>query len=271
MIAFANAKLNLGLYITNKRADGYHDLETIFCPLPIYDVVELVENGLQETRLFTSGIEIPYSADNLCIKAFKLLKQHYDIPYVDIYLYKNIPIGAGLGGGSSDAAYVLNLLNNLFSLAIPVEELERLAGTLGADCSFFIQNKPAYAVGIGTTLSPIDLDLSSYYIVTIKPDIHISTAEAYASVTPKEPQSNLLRAVQLPIQEWKYHIRNDFEEGIFEKYPLIKSLKETLYEEGAIYAAMSGSGSAVYAIFWEPVNLDHLSHFGTIYYPTKTH
>jgi len=267
MISFANAKINLGLHIINKREDGYHNLETIFYPLPLYDIIEILDNGLQETRLFTTGIEIPASMDNLCIRAYNLIKATYHIPFVDIHLHKSIPVGAGLGGGSSDAAYVLKALNEKFELAISAAQLEQYAAQLGADCSFFIQNTPVYAQGIGTTFEPISLDLSDYFMVMIKPDIHISTAEAYASVVPNIPQTDLKRAIQLPIQEWKYHLKNDFEDGIFARYPAIKTLKETLYEEGAIFASMSGSGSSVFALFWEPVDIDHLSSFGKIYYP----
>lgn len=268
MISFANAKINLGLSITEKRPDGYHNIETIFYPIKLYDVIEF--NDADEFSFETFGIYIPNDGDNLCIKAYNLLKRDFaQIKPVSIKLVKNIPVGAGLGGGSSDAAFVLKVLNDLNKLGLSNEQLQNYASKLGADCAFFVENNPLFAEGIGTEFSEVEVDLSDYYIVVIKPDIHISTAEAYSSITPQTPQVDLKRAIQLPIQEWKYHIINDFELGIFEKYPLIQEIKRKFYEKGAFFAAMSGSGSSVFGIFEEEVKLDDLSELGKIYYPTE--
>lgn len=267
MISFANAKINLGLLITEKREDGYHNIETIFYPVKLYDVVEI--NAASTLQFESSGLEIPSPGKNLCERTFELLQAKYAINPVSIHLLKNIPIGAGLGGGSSDAAHVLKMLNAMNGLGIENLELQKYAETLGADCPFFIDNKPVFADGIGTSFQEVDVDLSDYFIVIIKPDIHISTAEAYQNVSPQTPKVDLKRAIQLPIQEWKFHIVNDFELGIFQKYPNIESIKHALYEHGALYASMSGSGSALFGIFEEPVNLDELAHLGKIYYPIE--
>ncbi|MGN0002543.1 MAG: 4-(cytidine 5'-diphospho)-2-C-methyl-D-erythritol kinase [Sphingobacterium composti] len=265
MISFANAKINIGLSITEKRSDGYHNIETIFYPVKMYDVLEF---GDSDSYSFEAlGIDIPQDGVNLCTKAYQILQNDYTIRPISIKLLKNIPIGAGLGGGSSDAAFVLKALNELNNLGLTEEQLQQYASKLGADCSFFISNKPVFAEGIGTEFSSVDLDLSTYYIVVIKPEIHISTAEAYSNITPRIPKVDMRRAIQLPIQEWKYYITNDFELGIFEKYPLIQELKNKLYEKGALYASMSGSGSSVYGIFEEEIYLDDLAHLGKVYYP----
>ncbi len=265
MISFANAKINLGLLITEKRLDGYHNLETVFYPVKLYDVLEL--HSADTFSFETVGLNIPDQGKNLCEKAYDLLKADFEIQPQSIYLLKNIPIGAGLGGGSSDAAFVLKAINEQQQLGLTVDQLKSYAEKLGADCPFFIENKAVYASGIGTTFEHVDVDLSTYFIVIIKPDIHISTAEAYQNVIPQMPTSDLRRAIQLPIQEWKYHIINDFELGIFEKYPLIGALKNKLYEEGALYASMSGSGSSVFGIFEKSIDLNHLTSYGKIYYP----
>ncbi|WP_426791373.1 4-(cytidine 5'-diphospho)-2-C-methyl-D-erythritol kinase [Sphingobacterium sp. WOUb80] len=270
MILFANAKINIGLQIIAKRNDGYHELNSVFYPLPIYDIIELLETGAAETTLNIQGERIPGNLhDNLCVKAFELLREDYAIPAVSIDLIKQIPIGAGLGGGSADASFVLKGLNDLFNLNLTSEQLELYAAKLGADCPFFIQNKPVFATGIGTDFKTLSLNLDEYHIAVIMPNIHISTAEAYAGVQPKAPEVNLEEAIRLPIQEWKFHIRNDFEEGIFEHYPLLKEIKEALYQKGAIYAAMSGSGAAIYGIFWEKADLSDLAKYGRIYHPAK--
>lgn len=268
MILFANAKINLGLSITEKRKDGYHNIETIFYPVEMYDVIELIESD--ELSFTTYGLDIPDDEQNLCIKAYNLLKKDFPtIKPLAISLIKNIPIGAGLGGGSADASFVLKAINEINDLKLSIEQLKSYATQLGADCAFFITNKPMYAEGIGTELSDVAVDLSAYYIVIIKPDIHISTAEAYSRITPQTPKIDLRRAIQLPIQEWKYQIVNDFELGVFDTYPSIEEIKHRLYAHGAIYASMSGSGSAVFGIFEEEVNLDELAHLGKIYYPVE--
>lgn len=265
MISFANAKINLGLLITEKRSDGYHNIETIFYPVKLYDVLEI--SPAHTFSFETVGLSIPTYGKNLCEHTYDLLSADFDLKPLAIHLLKNIPIGAGLGGGSSDAAFVLKAINELYKLHLSFEQLENYAEKLGADCPFFIENKAVYASGIGTIFEKIDLDLSHYFIVILNPGIHISTQEAYDNVIPQKPSSDLKRAIQLPIQEWKYHIVNDFELGIFNKYPAIGQLKHKLYEEGALYAAMSGSGSSVFGIFETEVNLDHLAALGKIYYP----
>ncbi|WP_140938167.1 4-(cytidine 5'-diphospho)-2-C-methyl-D-erythritol kinase [Sphingobacterium lumbrici] len=268
MLSFANAKINLGLHITKKRGDGYHNIETVFYPVKLYDVVEITESDSFSFRL--DGLYIPHGGINLCEKAYQLLRADFDLKPASIHLLKNIPIGAGLGGGSSDAAQVLILLNRLNELDLTTEQLEGYAAKLGADCPFFIQNRPVFASGTGTTFAPIELDLSKYRIIIIKPDIHISTANAYQHITPQTPTINIQRVIRLPIQEWKYYLTNDFELGLFRQYPLIEKIKHKLYEKGALYASMSGSGSAVFGIFeQEETDLIELEGFGKIYYPVE--
>lgn len=265
MLSFANAKINLGLLVTAKREDGYHNIETVFYPVKLYDVLEIT--AAEQFNFRADGTPIPSSGINLCEKAYQLLIKDYSILPASIHLLKNIPIGAGLGGGSSDAATVLKMLNDLNQLNLTIDQLETYASKLGADCSFFIQNTPVLATGVGTTFKPIAVDLSSYQIVIVKPDIHISTAEAYQNIIPQTPRIDLERILQLPIQEWKYHLINDFELGLFEKYPKIEKIKHSLYEHGALYASMSGSGSAIYGIFEEEVDLSNLKALGQVYYP----
>lgn len=267
MILFANAKINLGLFVTEKRSDGYHEIETIFYPVQLYDVLEVVEDS--QFTFETLGIDIPGTGDNLCVQAYNLLKADFDIPALKIHLLKNIPIGAGLGGGSSDAAYVLKAINERQNLGLSVEQLKAYAEKLGADCPFFIENKPVYASGIGTTFENIDLDLSKYFIVVIKPEVHISTKEAYENMVPQPTNVDLRAVMKLPIQEWKYYLKNDFETAMCAKYPEIEDIKLQLYEAGALYASMSGSGSSVFGIFKNAVNVDYLLKFGKIYYPTN--
>lgn len=265
MISFANAKINLGLLVTEKRTDGYHNIETVFCPIKLYDVVEIT--AAERMTFQVDGLFIPPGGLNLCEKAFQLLEADYEIAPVHIHLLKNIPIGAGLGGGSSDAAFVLKMLNDYNELNLSTDQLKEYAERLGADCPFFLENRPVLASGIGNIFEDIDLDLAAYFIVVVKPDIHISTVEAYQCIMPQTPAVDLKRAIRLPIQEWKYHIVNDFEIGIFERYPKIEKIKHSLYEKGALYAAMSGSGSAVFGIFDERIDLDELKVLGTVYYP----
>jgi len=267
MLKFANAKINLGLHIRSKRPDGYHELETIFYPVKIYDVVEILPSKRLEIKVWNSSL--PADDENLCLKAFRILENDYKIDPVKIHLLKNIPIGAGLGGGSSDASCTLELLNDYFKLNLSKDKLKQYAARLGADCPFFIDNKAMYAEGIGTELSEISLDLSKYKIVVVKPEIHISTAEAYSKVSPMVPNIDLKEAIQLPIQDWKFHIKNDFEISLFERYPLIGDIKAKLYQKGAIYASMSGSGSSVFGIFESTDGLKDLNKYGKVYYPAE--
>lgn len=269
MILFANAKINIGLQIIAKRTDGYHQMSSIFYPLPIYDIIELLAIEEIEPTLNLRGDRVPgHMRDNLCIKAYYLLQKEYGIPTVSIDLIKQIPIGAGLGGGSADASFVLKGLNELFQLGLDYKQMQRYAAQLGADCPFFIENIPVLATGIGTDFKNTEIQLEHYFIAVIMPEFHISTAQAYSMVKPQPPDVNLEEAIRLPIQEWKYHIRNDFEEGIFDMYPILKEIKEALYLRGAIYASMSGSGAAIYGIFWQKTDLSDFEKYGKIFYPT---
>lgn len=252
MIAFPNAKINIGLNIVEKRKDGFHTIESIFYPIfdlvDILEIIELKENS--NPQFSSSGISIPGEAtSNLCLKAYNLLKKEYDIPTVAIHLHKVIPIGAGLGGGSADAAFTLKLLNNLFKLNLSDDILIEYARKLGSDCAFFIKNKPLYAFGKGDEFEDINLNLSTYKIKIEYPSIHIGTAEAYKGIKPFKSKLQLKEIINQPINSWKKSIKNDFESSIFLNYPEIEQLKLKFYEEGAIYASMTGSGSAVYGIF----------------------
>lgn len=257
MISFPNAKINLGLYVVSKRPDGYHNIETVFYPIHLCDALEIVP-AEEKTTLTLSGLPVDGDLDNnLIMKALNLLKADYDLPETAIYLRKNIPFGAGLGGGSSDAAEMLKLLNTFAKLNLSMEQLEKYAAQIGADCPFFIRNKPVLAGGIGTVFTPINLSLRGYYLVLVKPDISVSTKAAYARIEPKQPDYSLLETIQLPVGEWKKQLSNDFETGVFEQYPEIKTIKRKLYERGAIYASMSGSGSSVFGIFEKPENVEN--------------
>jgi 4-diphosphocytidyl-2-C-methyl-D-erythritol kinase len=260
MIIFPNAKINIGLNVINRREDGYHNLETIFYPLKIKDVLEVVE--ADELSFDSAGLEIPgRMEDNLCVKGYHLLKKDFDLPPVKIFLYKHIPIGAGLGGGSADAAFFIRLLNQKFDLGLNDEQIMGYARHLGADCTFFIQNKPVFATGIGDELEPIDLDLSKYKIALVMPPVHVSTGEAYRSVRTSPPERSLRELTRLPVVEWKNSVKNDFEEPVFKNHPVIRGVKAALYEAGAIYASMSGSGASVFGIFEEKPDL-RISEFG---------
>ncbi|HUI33698.1 MAG TPA: 4-(cytidine 5'-diphospho)-2-C-methyl-D-erythritol kinase [Dysgonamonadaceae bacterium] len=265
MIVFPNAKINIGLQVLKKRVDHYHELETVFYPIKLYDVLEVIQ--AKEMAFYPTGISVEGDGkDNICVKAYHLLAKDYDIPAVEIHLHKNIPIGAGLGGGSSDAAFMIKLLNEKFSLGISSEKMEGYAKQLGADCAFFIRNTPVFATGIGTDFTPLDLDLSSYHFCVVKPPIHISTAEAYQSVVPDKHGKDLKTNMNRPITEWNNTVINDFEAGIFNKYPEIERLKKELYQAGAIYASMSGSGSSVFGIFKDqPTFLENKENYRIFY------
>ena len=249
MITFPNAKINIGLNIIEKRQDGFHNIESIFYPImDLFDVLEIIKSN--ELKFTSSGITIPGNeADNLCLKAYHLIKADFDVKLVHIHLHKVIPIGAGLGGGSADAAFTLKLLNQLFELNITDDELINYARKLGSDCAFFIKNKPVYAYGKGDEFEEIDVDLSKYEIKIEYPNIHIGTSEAYAGVNPKPSNKNIKELIKLPIKDWKNNIKNDFEYSIFPNHPQIKALKEKFYSDGAVYASMTGSGSAVFGVF----------------------
>lgn len=265
MITFPNAKINLGLNIVEKRPDGYHNLETVFYPVPVEDALEvnILNESTQKFRLHQAGLEIAGEAENnLVVKAYKLLDERFNLPPIDIHLFKHIPSGAGLGGGSSDAAYMLKLLNEKFNLELSDENLEEYAAKLGADCAFFIRNTPTYAEGIGNIFSPISLSLKGYQIVLVKPDIFVSTREAFARIKPHRQEIPLKEVIKQPIEEWKERMVNDFEESVFPQFPAIKEIKEKLYEAGAIYAAMTGSGSSVFGLFKPEDNKSVKEDFG---------
>lgn len=264
MIVYPNAKINIGLNVVAKRRDGYHDLETVLYPIPLQDALEIhkVENPDSEYELKVSGDPLDGTPDdNLVVRAFRLLKHDFPdkVKPVSIFLYKHIPTGAGLGGGSSDGAFMLKALNERFALGLTTEQLEGYAARLGADCPFFIQNRPVFAEGIGNVFSTIDLSLEGLTLVLVKPDIFVSTKDAYHAVVPQKPKVSLHTLVQSSVEEWSRDVHNDFEPSVCLKYPEIAAIKDRLYDLGAKFAAMSGSGSAVYGLFAEPVqNVDTL-------------
>src|SRR5690554_1053070 len=248
MLVFPNAKINLGLQITEKRKDGFHNLVTCMYPVPLMDALEIIQ--AKKTVFTSSGMPIPGSEkDNLILKAYQLLKKDFnDLPPIAIHLHKAIPVGAGLGGGSANGAFALKAMNKLFDLYLEDWFLEDYAAQLGSDCSFFIEDTPKIATGRGEILSPIALDLTGKWLILVNPNLHIGTKEAYAGVVPKKPTEDL-REILADTSVWKDRLKNDFEDSIFQKYPLIQSIKESLYEQGAFYAAMSGSGSTVFGLF----------------------
>lgn len=258
MLLHPNAKINLGLNVVRKRPDGYHDLETVFYPIPLCDSLEVTPiESTEPYVLLMDGIRIEGSQeDNLVVKALRLLQQEgYGVKPVEIKLSKCIPSGAGMGGGSADAAFMLKALNDLFQLQISNAKLEEYAARLGADCAIFIQNKPVFAEGIGNVFTHIGLSLKGYYLVVIKPEIFISTKAAFSQIKPSVPAHSLLDIISKPVEEWEGLMHNDFEDSVFPQFPEIAALKQKLYSQGALYAAMSGSGSSLFGIFKEPQHL----------------
>jgi 4-diphosphocytidyl-2-C-methyl-D-erythritol kinase len=254
MVCFPNSKINLGLNIIEKRSDGYHNIETVFYPVQWCDVLEVVEDRSRKTEdkinFSSSGFNIDGDAkNNLCLKAFQLLKKDFRLPSLKMHLHKIIPMGAGLGGGSSDAAFTLKLFNELFHLNLNSEKLKDYAKQIGSDCSFFIDNDPVFASGKGELMENINLSLKGYFILIAKPDAHIFSADAYNMIKPERPKNTIKEIIDLPISEWKTLLKNDFEKLAFEKYPIISNLKNKMYQQGATYSSMSGSGSSVYGIF----------------------
>lgn len=255
MVLFPNCKINIGLNVTGKRADGYHHLQTVFYPVAVKDALEAIR--ADEFSFQVTGLSVEGSTnDNLCVKAYSILKKDFrDLPAVSMHLHKAIPLGAGLGGGSADGAFTLKLLNKKFNLNLSNEKLIEYALQLGSDCPFFIINKPCFATGRGENLTPVDLDLSAYKIVLVNPGIHISTREAFAKLTPTLPQTRVDKLILNPVETWKDAIVNDFETTIFQLYPATGEIKNNLYKAGAVYASMTGSGSTVFGIFRKEVNL----------------
>jgi len=270
MISFPVAKINLGLNVVEKRPDGYHNLETVFYPVPIKDALEVCEMDPQ----FPSSVDcdlkvtnIPVEGDeqrNLVVRAYQLLKGDFpDLPRIHAHLFKGIPTQAGMGGGSSDCAYMITLLNRMFALGLSEQQMVDYAARLGADCAFFIHPRPAYAEGIGERLQPIALDLSGWHIAIVRPDIPVPTKEAFSLIRPQRPLRNCRDIVSQPVETWRSLLFNDFEQSVFTLHPEIASIKDRLYAMGAVYAAMSGSGSSVFGLFPAPVSLDSFTATGT--------
>ena len=259
MLVYPNAKINIGLNVVEKRPDGYHNIETVFYPIGLCDALEVeVSESCTDYSFSSSGILLEGDPEhNLIVQAFRLLRSQFQFPPLDISLYKQIPFGAGLGGGSSDASFMLKVLNEMFELKLTPGKLQKLAAQLGADCPVFIKNKPVFASGIGDVFKPIKFSLKGYFLLLVKPDIHVATPEAYSLVVPKQPEFSLADLIQRPIQEWKGQVVNDFETSVFSKYPKIKNLKDEMYEMGALYASMSGSGSSVYGLFESTPEVDN--------------
>ncbi|MBL0144548.1 MAG: 4-(cytidine 5'-diphospho)-2-C-methyl-D-erythritol kinase [Chitinophagaceae bacterium] len=252
MIAFPNCKINLGLHILNKRGDGFHNLETIFYPIPLNDALEIIpSNSLNEIAYSSSGNKVEGNEeDNLCLKAYRLLKKDFpNLSNIKLHLHKVIPSGAGLGGGSANAAFTLLLLNKKFNLNLSTAQLLNYAVQLGSDCPFFILNKPCLATGRGEVLTEINLNLSAYSFVLVNPKIHVNTGWAFSQILPTQPLKSIAAIINQPMDSWKSELVNDFEKPVVEKYPEIKGIKEQLYKQGAIYVSMSGSGSTVFGIF----------------------
>jgi 4-diphosphocytidyl-2-C-methyl-D-erythritol kinase len=249
MVVFPHCKINLGLHVLRKRADGYHELDTCFYPITFHDLLEVLPS--KKFSIALSGFSIPGNkADNICVKAYRLVQQDYPLPNISLHLHKSVPIGAGLGGGSSDAVFTIKALDRIFKLGITPEKLLHYAAQLGSDCAFFCQDNPMIGQGRGELLSPVSVSLKGYYLILLKPAIHISTKIAFSGLKPKERMVPVESIVtQVPIDKWKDHLKNDFEETIFKHYPEIEDCKNTLYKYGAVYASMTGSGAAVYGLF----------------------
>ncbi|MCC2547985.1 4-(cytidine 5'-diphospho)-2-C-methyl-D-erythritol kinase [Hymenobacter sp. BT175] len=248
MLVFPNAKLNLGLYVTSRQPDGFHTLESVFLPLPWCDALEVLP--AETTSLALTGIPIPGEpATNLCLRAYELLKADFNLPPVQLHLHKVVPIGAGLGGGSGDAAFTLKAVNDLFSLGLAADRLESYARCLGSDCAFFVRNQPVFAYGKGDVFAPVEVNLSGTACLVVYPRLHISTPEAYSRIRPRPPRHDLRESLRQPLENWRETVSNDFEDALTPYYPVLGQLKEQLYAAGAAYASLSGSGSAVYGLF----------------------
>jgi len=270
MIKFPNCKINLGLNVVEKRKDGYHNLETVFYPVPICDALEIfdmdqqfpsdVDCDLKVTNIKIEGDE----RRNLVVRAYNLLKHDYPtLPRIHAHLYKGIPTQAGMGGGSSDCSFMLMLLNEQYNLGIAKAQMINYAASLGADCPFFIHNSPCYAEGIGERLEPINLSLKGWNLAIVRPDIPVSTKEAFSMITPCRPTYNCRDVVMKPIENWRDYLHNDFERSVFTIHPELEDIKNELYKMGAVYAAMSGSGSSIYGLFRQPVSLETFTNEGT--------
>jgi len=265
MIIFPNAKINIGLNVVSRRPDGYHNLETVFYPVKLNDVLEVIEAPVLNFE--SSGLAIPgRMEDNLCVKGYHLLKKDFDLPPVKIHLHKNIPIGAGLGGGSADAAFFIKLMNQQFNLALSDDRMIAYAKVLGADCAFFIKNKPVFAFERGDDFETVKLDLSAYQIILVMPPVHVSTGEAFGGIKPAPVKNSLMELIHLPVTEWRKHIKNDFEPSVFQNHITIRGVKAALYEAGALFASMSGSGACCLGIFDKTPDLSALEEENQVFY-----
>jgi 4-diphosphocytidyl-2-C-methyl-D-erythritol kinase len=268
MLAFPGCKINIGLQITKRRSDGFHNLLSAFYPVEWTDVLEIIPVNVPSNvpvQFTATGLPIPGDADparNLCVRAYHLLRTQHELPPVQMHLHKIVPIGAGLGGGSADAAATINLLNEQFGLGLSVAQREAYARQLGSDCAFFVQNRPQYCIEKGDVFEEIALDLSGYHLLLVYPNLAISTAEAYAGITPRSPDVPLRTLLEAPVGQWRGTVHNDFEDSLFPKYPVLADVKQHLYDAGAIYASMSGSGSTLYGLFPErPDNIPALEGY----------
>ena len=248
MITFPNAKINLGLNIVERRADGYHNIETVFYPIPLTDALEIVPAAEVSLTCYGNAVDCP-PEKNLVMKAYRLMQERYGLPPVAMHLYKHIPDGAGLGGGSSDAAHTLMMLNRMFDVGITDEETAAMAATLGADCAFFVYNRPLMATGIGDIFAPVDVDLKGKTLLLVKPPMGVDTRTAYSRVAPQQPSVPLSEVISRPVNLWDGLLVNDFEPSVFAALPQLWLIKARLLDAGALYAAMSGSGSTVFGIF----------------------
>ncbi|MDP4964280.1 MAG: 4-(cytidine 5'-diphospho)-2-C-methyl-D-erythritol kinase [Salibacteraceae bacterium] len=270
MLVYPNVKINLGLFITGKRPDGYHNIESVFYPIPWTESLEVIQDTGKSSedyaalsfaekgnvRFFSYNNPIPGTAEsNLCIKVFELVEAWFNLPKTEIHLLKSLPIGAGLGGGSADAAFTLRALKDYYNLTISDFEAKELLAKVGSDCPFFWNNKPAFVFGRGEQMRALELDLSNYHFVLVNPNIHVSTKEAYSGVSPKNPPIDLAMLEWLDVADWKDLVKNDFEDSLFPSYPEIAAIKSKLYELGATYASMTGSGSTVYGMFSSAIEL----------------
>ncbi len=261
MVDFPNGKINIGLSVTGKRKDGYHDIETIMYPVKLHDILEITATPGKDFKFSSSGIKIPGSNNgNLVCKTYDLMKRKYDLPSVNIYLHKIIPPGSGLGGGSADAAFTIKMLNKLFSLGLTSGEMADQAKLLGSDCAFFINNKPALAFGKGDQFKPIEIEIEKYFLVIIKPEIHISTADAYSWVKSSKKEMPLFELIKVPPGQWKKFIVNDFEVEVTSRYPLINDIIKKLYRLGSVFASLTGSGAAVFGIFDSEIEISGEFH-----------
>lgn len=249
MLCFPNAKINLGLNVVFKRTDGFHAIETVFYPIGLQDIIEITPTSTQFEFINTGVQIVGNETDNLVVKVYLYFKENYGIPNIKLHLHKQIPFGAGLGGGSADAAFTAVALNRQFELNLSAEQLEDIVSIFGSDCAFFVKNVPALGCGRGNELSELNLNLSGYYLVLVNPGIHIATKDAYSMINPKAPKVSVSEAIMQPINEWKQLLSNDFEKSVFTLFPEIENIKEQLYKLGALYAQMSGSGSSVFGIF----------------------